>query len=204
MTEETVEPQTEEIVDAVEQTSIESNENDSESSESRTQVPLSALQKERRRRQELEQELNWERKRQMAQQAPVEEDNSRYESATKEDLSKTQRESIRIIEEKMWIKANPEKFEKINEHLTEFLKQRPNLTGAIESASNRYEEAYTLMEALTPKQQKQLKTVAPPKKDAPNAPSSMPKATAMNQAVDFGSMSDEEFGKWKRSQIKRR
>ncbi len=171
-----------------------------------TQVPLSALQKQRQKTRELELELQWERQRN-AQKAPVEpeeEDNSRYESATREDLSRSQEESLRIIEERLWIKQNPEKYEKVNEHLPQFLKQRPNLASAIKFSANRYEEAYTLMEALTPKQQAQMKAPPAPKKEAPGSPSSIPRAAALNQAVDVMSMSDKEFGEWRQSQKKRR
>jgi hypothetical protein len=183
----------------------ESASNEQEQVHDNRHVPLSALQKERKRRQELEQELQWERQRAMqtAPQAPPEDDSSRYESATREDLSKAQMEAVRIIEEKLWIKQNPEKYEKVNEYLPEFLKQRPNLATAIGSASNRYEEAFTLMEALTPKQQSQLKPQAQ-KRVAPNAPTSVPKAAALNEAVDVMAMSDAEFSKWRQAQKRRR
>jgi hypothetical protein len=140
---------------------------------------------------------------QMAPKATVEEDNSKYESATREDLSKAQMEAVRIIEEKLWIKQNPEKYEKVNEYLPEFLNQRPNLAPAIGAASNRYEEAFVLMEALSPKQQSQLKPTTP-KRVAPNAPTSIPKAAAMNEAVDVMTMNDADFNKWRQSQKRRR
>lgn len=208
MIEETVEPQ-EEVVEEIvqQQASEEAVEQDEPevAQESRTQVPLSALQKERKKRQELELELQWERQRQ--QQAvsapPPQEDNSKYESATREDLSRSQEEAIRIIEERLWIKNNPERFEMVNENLPKFLKQRPNLVSAISSASNRYEEAFTLMEALTPREQKQFKAPSP-KKEAPGSPGGVPKSTAMTQAVDVMGMSDSEFSAWRQSQKKRR
>lgn len=208
-----IEPQETQIMDeAIEQAVQEPIQDDTQESnvrDSGTHVPLSALQKERKKRQELEQELQWERNRAraeaQAQQKPQEEDNSRYESATKEDLTRSQDEAIRIIEEKLWIKSNPEKYEKINEFLPQFLKQRPNLAPAINAAQNRYEEAYTLMEALTPKQQQQIRTAPQqPKKEAPGSPGSVPKAASLNQAVDVMSMSDAEFAAWRQSQRKRR
>jgi len=174
------------------------------------QVPLSALQKERKKRQELEFQLEWERSKQQqamaAQQQPQEDDSSRYESATREELTRAQQETVRMVEEKIWIKNNPEKVEKINEFLPQFLKQRPNLASAISAASNRYEEAYTLMEALTPRQQQQVKQAAAAsvKKEAPNAPGSVPKGAALNAAVDVMSMSDDEFRAWRASQKRRR
>lgn len=206
--EDTVEPQ-EQVIDTVLQEAVESHETQVEqiSEPEKTQVPLSALQKERKKRQELELELEWERReraRQQAPQVPQEEDNSRYESATREDLTRAQNESIRIIEERLWMKQNPEKYEKVNEYLPQFLKQRPNLASAINDASNRYEEAYELMEALSPKQQQQLKVASLPKKQAPNSPGSVPKAAAMNQALDVMSMSDSEFSAWRESKRTRR
>jgi hypothetical protein len=208
MDEETVNPQenvVEEQLEAVADAAQNAVEEAQVAQEEPQKVPLSALQKERKRRQELEQELQWERRRQqqLAPPPPVEEDNSKYESATREDLSRAQEEAIRVIEERIWIKNNPEKYEKVNEYLPQFLKQRPNLASAINSATNRYEEAYTLMDALTPKQQQALKpTVA--KKEAPGAPTSVPKAAALNQAVDVMSMSDSEFVAWRNTQKKRR
>lgn len=205
MDEETVKPP--EPVEPIQeqlQVAEEVHEESQEVEEKQTQVPLSALQKERRKRQELEIELEVERRSRQQAPPPQEEDNSRFESATREDLSRSQEEAIRAVEERLWAKQNPEKYELVNERLPQFLKQRPNLALAIKHATNRYEEAYTLMEALTPKQQQELKKAASPKKEAPNAPASVPKAAALNQAVDVMSMSDSEFAAWRQSQKKRR
>lgn len=212
MNEDAVEPQ--EIAEPIEQIMEEAQpqpeeaqeEIEGDSTPKKTMIPLSVAQKLREQKRDLELQLQWERQRnaQAATQKPPEEDNSRYESATREDLSKAQEEAIRVIEERLWIKSNPEKYEKVNDFLPNFLKQRPNLASAINSATNRYEEAYTLMEALTPKQQQQIKAVAAPKKEAPNAPTGIPKAAAMNQTVDVMSMSDTEFAAWRQSQKRRR
>jgi hypothetical protein len=139
-------------------------------------------------------------------QKPTEEDNSKYETATREDVKASQEAAIRAIEERLWIKQNPEKFEIINDQLQTFLKQRPNLVLAINQSTNRYEEAYTLMTALSPKQQQQLKKDSAPvaKKEAPNAPGGIPKAAALNETVDVMNMSDSEFAAWRKSKQKRR
>lgn len=208
--EDTVEPQeeqvAEQVIDQMQQDAAEESQAPVKEPEEKV-VPLSALQKMRKRAQEAELKAQWleqQQQRYQQPQAPVEEDNSKYESATREDLVRAQEESIRAIEERIWIRQNPEKFEKVNEYLPQFLKQRPNLASAINSASNRYEEAFTLMEALTPKQQQQLKTASTPKKEAPNAPTGVPKAAALNQAVDVMGMSDPEFNAWRQAQRKRR
>jgi len=186
---------------------IEQNDDIESTQAARTQVPLSALQKERKKRQELELELQWERQRGQQHAAPApapEEDRSKYESATREDVSRSQEEAVRIVEERLWIKSNPEKHAYVDENLQNFLKQRPNLTTAIMSSTNRYEEAYLLMNALTPKQQQQMRAPPSQKRDAPNAPTGVPKAAALNQAVDVMSMSDSEFTAWRQAQKRRR
>lgn len=215
MSEEAVEPQEpiEEIIDQAmpEQESSEEAVQETERP-SKTMVPLTALQKEREKKREIELELQWERQerqrllqeRNAAPKPPEEEDNARFESATKEDLRSAQEETYRAIEERLWIKQNPDLYAEVNELLPKFLKQRPNLASAINQASNRYEEAYTLMKALSPKQQKEMRTTPQQKKEAPNAPTSVPKAAAMNEAVDLMNMSDSEFAAWRASKRGRR
>jgi hypothetical protein len=172
-------------------------------------VPLSALQKERRKRQEAErrnklyEDLQEKQLREQPQASPQEEEDL-YEAATKSDLSKAEKQIMRAVDERSWIKNNPERAQEVNEKLQEFLKQRPNLASAIEAAQNRYEEAWTLMNALSPKQKALLKAPPAPKREAPGAPSAVPKAAAMNQAVDFMSMSDSEYNAWRQTQRKRR
>ncbi len=179
-----------------------------------TKVPLSALQRERKKRQELEHEkIRYETEnrilREQQQRATLpesKEDETQYESTTRKELktglSQTKEEILREVRETFWVENNPEKFARTREHLDNFLKQRPNLRDAIANAPNRWEEAYTLMEALTPKQQSQLRT--PPKKETPGNPSGIPKAAALNQAVDVMSMSDKEFNEWRQTQKRRR
>ncbi len=204
--EDTVEPQEDQDVDTnvMVDEMVEEHEPEEQIQEEKL-VPLSALQKERKKRQEMEQELQWERQRSQRVSAPEPEveDESRYETATRGDLIQMQNEAVRISDEKHWIRQNPEKHEFVSENLKEFLKQRPNLASAIQDAPNRFEEAYTLMNALTPKQQQALKPVGQ-KKVAPNSPNAVPKAANLNAAIDVMSMSDQEFSAWRKQQQRRR
>jgi len=218
MDEEAVKPQAEPIEQILDQpeteVAVESDvkapevNEEGEAQPKKTMIPLSVAQKLREQKRELELELQWERQRnaqaQATAQKPPEEDNSRFESATREDVIRSQEEAVRVVEERHWIRSNPEKYEKVNEYLPQFLKQRPNLASAINQAPNRYEEAFTLMEALTPKQQQQLTKPPVPKKEAPNAPGVVPKAAVMNDALDVMNMSDSEFSAWRNSKKKRR
>ena len=217
--EDAVEPQNAEPIEQImDQHDVDTNVHETDDSQEqsgsreKTMIPLAIAQKLREKKRELELELQWEKQERLrlqqgqSAQKPKEDDNSRYESATREDLSNSQQEIVRIVEEKSWIKANPEKYQMVNEYLPQFLKQRPNLASAIGQATNRYEEAYILMDALSPKQQKQLTKSATQtvKKEAPNSPGGIPKAAALNQAVDVMTMSDTEYRVWRDSQKKRR
>lgn len=184
-----------------------------ETQEEVTQVPLSALQKERRKRQELEErayraEVEAQYLREQVRPSPEPVDNpDDYEPPTRQELKQTgeatKREVLREVEEKIWKKQNPDQWEYVQENLEVFLKQRPNLASAISESVNRYEEAYELMSKLSPREQKALKP-SEPKKQAPNAPTSVPKAAGVNQVIDVMSMSDEEFNAWRRSKRQRR
>lgn len=170
-------------------------------------VPLSALQKERKKRQEAEQrnrlyeEMQAQalRDRQQSETQP-QEDETQYEAVTKGELASYEKKLMQQMEEKSWMRQNPEKTAEIHEKLTDFLNQRPNLKFAIEVAPNRYEEAWNLMNALTPKQKLALKPNAQIKKEAPGSPNALPKATGMNQAIDLMSMNDSEFLQWRKAQ----
>lgn len=207
VTENAPEPQEQESLQDQEQQpeAQESAEEQQEEQQEHT-VPLTALQKERRKRQEAEQKNRWYEELQAkgsTGQSNEEEDDS-YEAATKADLKQFEKQALRAVDERSWIKENPEKFEEINESLQDFLKQRPHLAPAIENAPNRYQEAWALMTALSPKQKMDLKRSSQPaKKAAPNSPNSVPKAAGINQAVDLMSMDDAEFRKWRQSQRRR-
>lgn len=202
--EDTVIPQEEVVESQVEQPDVEPEEA-TEKEHVEQQVPFSALKKERRRRQEAEIEnriLKEQQTKRPEQQSEPEE--SRYESATKDDLSKNNRQLKREIAEEYWISQNPEKYERVREQLPELLKRRPNLAAAIEQTVNRYEEAWDLMTALSPKEQQNIKQKIAPKKDAPGSPSGVPKSAVINQAVDVMSMSDTEFSQWRQAQKRNR
>lgn len=198
MQEETVEPQQDIVQEAQLEQPIQEVQEPVDQKE--THVPLFALQKERKKRQELEYE-NQLLKEQFKSSVPKEDD-SQYESVTRADLKQYSLEIERAIEEKSWIKNNPEKAQKVDSNLEEFLRQKPHLAKALKYSPNRYEEAWELMSALTPKQQQQLKP-ATQKREPPGSPNNAPKAAAMNQAVDVMSMSDSEYLSWRKAQKRR-
>lgn len=179
----------------------------------KTMIPLSVAQKLREKKRELELELQWERQERQrlmqnhqAPQQPPEDDNSRYESATREDLKLSRAETLRELKEDLWISQNPEKAAYVDEHLPKLLKHKPHLAASLKLAQNRYEEAFSFMEAFNPRQapqptKKETGHSQPaPRREAPNSPGGVPKAAALNEAVDFMKMSDSEFNKWRQEQ----
>lgn len=203
-----------EVQEQVEQVAVDETQQQAEQLETTEEVreeqkvPLSALQKERKKRQDLELENRYLKEYAVPKQEnPQENEDLRYEPITKGEfdakLAKERTETLRMAEERIWMRQNPEKAEIINEKLSEFLKQRPNLASAIEAATNRYEEAWELMDKLTPKQKQALKPASTAKKDTPNSPSGVPKASSLNQAVDIMNMSDAEFRAWRQSVVRK-
>jgi hypothetical protein len=161
-------------------------------------VPLSKFIKERKKRQEAEQRaMQAEKQRQQV------DDTAQYESATRADLGHTQNEIIRIVEERQWARNNPEKYERLQANLEDFLEKKPYLAEALKHAPNRWEEAYELMDALSTKERKVAKPVEK-RRDAPNSPTSVPKASAINEVKDFMAMTDAEYRAYRESKRVRR
>ena len=218
------EPQEENVMDQVIEAAVEVDHQDQAPAEEgadhqpepveEKRVPVSAVQKERKKRQEAEAErmraqveLNFYREQMQKSQAPVEDDDTQYESLTRgeyeQKVKQDRFETKREISEDAWKSANPEKAQEVDDNLAEFLQQRPHLGAAISSVTNRYAEAYTLMKALSPKQQAAIKQRAA-EKPAPGSPNGMPKAAAINQVVDVMDMNDEEYRAWRQSKKSRR
>ena len=203
MQEETVTSEQEQPQEAVTQQD-EVQESPVEQTEQQTEqtVPLSALQKERKKRQEAEERARlYEEQQASAQRQQAEEDD--YDPVTKGQLGQTTAQLKQEIREEDWIRNNPEKAQEVDENLKEFLKTRPHLSLAIKASPNRYSEAWNLMNALTPKQKVALKSPSPAK-EAPGSPTAVPKAAGMNESVDVMQMTDAEFRAWRASKRKAR
>ena len=177
-----------------------------------TQVPVSAVQHERKKRQQTEREkmmlqveLDYLRKQTTQQAEPQEEDYTLDEPVTrKEDQQSWQsreQELVRKLEERIWSRENHEKKKFVDENLQEFLQTKPNLQSAIADSPNRYEEAYKLMVALSPHkpQSMQARERAP----VAQSPQSVPKTSAASSGFNLMNLNDKEFNEWRRSQRSR-
>lgn len=203
--EEVIQEATEEVAEGSQETT---QDNIQEELEEVKHVPLRVLQKERRKRQELEARLAVIEEQQRNMQNATSDEEDEYETLTKKEYKDREKELLRRLEEKQrlkeensWITRNPDKAEVIDEKLEEFLKNRPNFVSVVQNASNRYEQAWELLEKFTP--QKNV-TKAKPVKNIPKAVNKVSKISAMNTNVDLMSMTDDEYFAWRRAQQKRR
>ena len=118
------------------------------------QVPLEALEAERRKRQDLEVQI---RVMQESKSSPVEEDEDDEEFITKAELKRRLKDATfgnkREVMEESFCSANPKAIELVNLHLEEIIKRKPWLAQTIESAPNRYARAYEIVQDYMPKEQ---------------------------------------------------
>lgn len=166
-----------------------------ERSTDETMVPISVVKKERKKRQELQQENEYLKQQQQKAKEP-EDDYSKYESVTREELGKSKTEILRDTREEIWAENFPDRAEAVEQELEDFIKQRPNLALAIQNSPNRLKEAWELMSALAPKKSDQR---AKQRKDVPASPGTVPKSASLNESVDVMNMSDSEFREWRKS-----
>ena len=164
-------------------------------------VPLSVVQKERKKRQQVQQELD---SLKSTQRPPdnAEEDLSGYESVTRDELGANNAQLQRLVREETWSDRNPEKAIFVEQELENFLQSRPNLAPAISNATNRVQEAWELMNALSGNKNKVVKKTN--RTDAPLSPGTVPKGAALNETTDVMNMSDQEFNQWRKSKRRAR
>lgn len=128
------------------------------------QVPLEALEAERRKRQEIEAQnrilqdyaMRYQELQAQAKAQPQEDDgedlvNKRelkqsLEKLTKQELAELKRE----IAEETFKEVNPEAIRQINTHLKEILERKPWLAQSIQDAPNRYSRAYEIVQDYAP------------------------------------------------------
>lgn len=134
-----------------------------ESQQEPKQVPLEALQAERRKRQELEQNFHnyqelvkkMDAEREQKSKEPDEDEEELVsrrdlkafqQSLTTEQFSALKRE----IAEESFKETNPQAIREINSNLKQILEQKPWLADSIEKATNRYARAYEIVQDYKP------------------------------------------------------
>lgn len=152
-----------------------------ESKDVSRQVPLEALEAERRKRQDAETKANvyqeLARRAEEAQKQPKEEPKDDdelvnrgdlrkfHQKLTKEELAVMKRE----IAEETFKETMPEAIKVINTHLKEILERKPWLAESIAAAPNRYARAYEIVNDYMPQAATHKEKAAEAKKIVENA-----------------------------------
>jgi hypothetical protein len=186
------------------------------------QVPLSALEAERQKRQERDQEnlylreLAQRQKSQLdslAKAAPDEDDeefvNRRDLKQFKEHLSREDLAAMkREIAEESYKEANPESIKQINMHLEQIIEKRPWLADSIKAAPNRYSRAYQIVQDYAPMVQKRSSQADDAKRivensKKPGSPVTAGKAANMSQADNMLSYRGKKDWAAERARLRR-
>lgn len=191
--------------------------------QSERQVPLSALEAERQKRQEREEENRYLRELATKQKAELDSrmDHSKTQDDGDEDLvnkrdlrnfkAQLSKEDLaqmkRDISEDSFKEANPEAIKQINMHLKEILERKPWLAQSIEQAPNRYSRAYEIVQdfapAITAKQNKadDAKRILENSKK-PGSPTTVGKPANMNQGDYLRSLrGTKEFREYRKQAL---
>ena len=164
------------------------------------QVPLEALEAERRKRQDAEAQAR--AYQELAQRLdsqktnPKDEDSEEdYESVTKGELKQFYQkltkeefaEMKRDIAEETFKESNPDKINMINKHLKEILERKPWLADSIQRAPNRYARAYEVVQDYMPQVTQKQKQASEVKKivensQKPGSPVTVGKSAQMSGA----------------------
>ena len=126
------------------------------------QVPLEALEKERKKRQEAEVQARlYEelvKRAQEEKKAPAEDSEDDEELVNRKDLKQfhqrlTQEEFAAIkreVAEETFKESRPEAVKMVNDHLKDILEKKPWLADSIQNAPNRYARAYEIVQDYMP------------------------------------------------------
>ena len=178
------------------------------------QVPLEALEAERRKRKEAEAQNKalqdyMLKSKQTSETAQDEDDEEEY--MTKAEFKKRSFAQKREVLEEAFCSSNPVAVQEINKNLEEIIKQKPWLAQTIENSPNRYARAYEIVQAFKPKEKEELNAYKSVKTDVkrivenskkPVSTNSISKSSTMNNAEYLKSIAGtSEFREYRRKML---
>ena len=173
-----------------------------ESIQEARQVPLEALEAERRKRKELEvqnrtlQEFltKSQTENKKTQEDDLEDDDDFITKAEmKKRIESVKFSNKREILEEAFAESNPKAVQLIDTHLEEIIKRKPWLAQSIESSPNRYARAHEIVLDYMPKEESPMQKLKNPQEDAkkivensqkPGSPQTIAKSSSMSN-VDY-------------------
>jgi hypothetical protein len=157
------------------------------------QVPLAALEAERRKRQEAEAEKRvYEQHLAQISQPQQQQEEDGDDWVTKKEYRQTMDQEMakrdqKIIEE-AFVQAKPEAYKEVNDYLPELIKQKPWVKDVVENAPNRWQRAHELVSDLYHKPEPQKKSQDAQRivenAQKPGSPTNVGKSATMSK-VDY-------------------
>lgn len=164
------------------------------------QVPLKALQAERRKRQDAEYQTQWMQEQlktaQGAQQKPADDGDelltkSDYTRMTGIQLAELKRQTL----EETFLQDHPDIVDAVETDLPEILKKKPWLAHAISNSQNRYKTAHEILQDYKPKGENVRKRIQE-NSEKPGSPTSVGKGGEIVR--DLSKMSRAEFSVYRK------
>lgn len=155
-------------------------------------VPLSALEAERRKRQEAELRAEWYQQQQQQQPEP-QDDEDEYTKSLKNYANQVSRQQLQQHLEKDYLRKNPECLSRIQNELKDVLQERPWLAPGIQNAENRYEAAMDLINAYAPRRADDTQKRIEENSKKPSHPQGIGKSSQMSKAEMISNMSSNDF-----------
>jgi len=211
----------EQAAPASEDVAVNMDETQSQDEKPARQVPLEALEKERKKRQEAEVQVRLyeelAKRAKEAQAAPEENPEDDEELVNRGDLRQFHKKLTsqefqaikREVAEETFKESRPEAIQLVNSHLKEILEKKPWLADSIENAPNRYARAYEIVQDYMPqviakntKSSEAKKIVENASK--PGSPAAAGKSQNLNSADYLRSIAGtKEFGEYRKKLLGR-
>lgn len=162
-------------------------------------VPLSALEAERKKRQEAELRAFYAEQQRMQQPQPQQkdEDEDDYTRQLKASLLSKIKEETRKEREQEFLRRNPDAVSRIEAELPEILKKRPSLAFAIQNAENKYEEAMAIIEDYSTKRNDTQRRIEA-NSMKPGTPTGAAKSAKLSKSEMIANMSSQDFHQWRK------
>ena len=186
----------------------ESTENTAETNvEAEKQVPLTALEAERRKRQEAEQQAQWLYQQMNAAQAQYQtslpskdDDEDEYTKEIKDSLRREVQQEFKSYAEQQFLSQNPDATQALQEHLPRILQQKPWLADVIQSAPNRYARAMEIINDYAPRSAPILDSKRRIDENAqkPGSAQGVGKTSQLSKLEMLSKMSPKEFSEYRK------
>jgi hypothetical protein len=181
-------------------------EGGAEQAEAERTVPLTALEAERKKRQEAEYKVQLAEQyhqqyiqQSQSTQKSQDDDEDDYTKQIKQSIRNEVNQELQQKMEQMYVAQNPQVVERINKELEPILKKRPRLAELIKTSENRYAAAMEIIEDYSPKlQPTETERKLEENAKKPGSPQGLGKGSKMTQQEMVRSMSSDDFHRYRR------